>query len=90
MPAVVEPRAGVLGRLRIMVGVWNVRAVVIAVALLAAGCDAGAGGSGREGAGSRMDSVLVVPEGTELLGTVFPAALGQPRRRQLPPRAGPP
>jgi hypothetical protein len=49
MPAVVEPRAGVLGRLRIMVGVWNVRAVVIAVALLAAGCDAGAGRLGPGG-----------------------------------------
>jgi hypothetical protein len=57
-----------------MVGVETVRVVAIAVALLAAGCNAGAGGSDREGAGSRMDSVLVVPEGAELVGTVFPAA----------------
>lgn len=57
-----------------MVSVGNVRAVVIAVGLLAAGCGASVGGSDREGAGSRMDSVLVVPEGTELLGAVFPAA----------------
>jgi hypothetical protein len=52
--------------------------VVTAVALLAASCDAGAGGSDREGAGSRMDSVLVVPEGTELIGTVFPADAAEP------------
>ena len=57
-----------------MVGVPKAPTVVVAVVLLVTGCGASAGGSDRAGAGSRMDSVLVVPDGTELLGTVFPAA----------------
>lgn len=56
-----------------MVGVRNLRVAVICVVLLVAGCADGAGDSDRQLAGSRIDPVLVVPEGTELLGTAFPA-----------------
>lgn len=47
----------------------------LAVTVTLAACSADDGSElTTDGAGSPMDAVLVVPEGTELVGTVFPAA----------------